>query len=82
MRDLVYFFTTQFGKAPGYAALTFCALLSASLLCATGCISGGEYVGALGIILAAHFGGGIAVARRDQPAARIEGGKPPVDGRA
>jgi hypothetical protein len=74
----VEWFIVQFGKAPGYACLTFAALLSASLLCASGCIAGGEYVGSLGIILGAHFGAGVAVARRDQPAAKIEGGKPPL----
>jgi hypothetical protein len=67
---LIDFTVRQFGKAPGFAALTFCALLSDSLLCAARYITGGEYVLALGIILGAHFGGGAIVARRDNlPAA-------------
>lgn len=64
-------FVKQFGKAPGFTALAFAALLSASCLCVLGCITGGEYVMALGMILGAHFGGGVAVAKRDQ----IAGGK-------
>jgi hypothetical protein len=55
----------RFGKAPGFAGLTFSALLSASLLCAVGRLDGTQYNFALGILLGAHFGGGVAVARRD-----------------
>lgn len=55
----------RFGKAPGFAGLTFSALLAASLLCAEGRLDGTQYNFALGIILGAHFGGGVAVARRD-----------------
>jgi hypothetical protein len=73
LRDLIDFIIKQFGKAPGFTALAFASLLSASCLCVLGCITGGEYVMALGMILGAHFGGGVAVARRDNPAVNVKG---------
>ena len=53
------------GKAPGFAVLAGAALGSATGLTAAGRLGGTEYVAALGVILGAHFGGGVAVARRD-----------------
>lgn len=61
----VEWFIIQTGKAPGFACLTFAALMSASGLCAAGKLDGTQYNFALGIVLGAHFGGGVAVARRD-----------------
>jgi len=86
LRDLVAYLITQFGKAPGFASLAFASLLSASLLTATGCLTGAEYVAALTVILGAHFGGGVLVAKRDNGKAapgnsgQIEGAKAPADG--
>lgn len=74
-----------FGKAPGFAGLAYTALGSASFLTLIGSLDAGSYVMALAVILGAHFGGGAAVAKRDNgkvapvDSNRIEGrrSKPP-----
>lgn len=53
------------GKSQGYAGLAYIAVGMSAGLCATGHMSGSEFVAALGVIMGIHHGGGVLVAKRD-----------------